>query len=94
MEDYPEQFFLVCSILGLGIVLYPIYANIDFRFDGGAGSRKAKCDDVGIVVMLQEVPVDLQEIVIRTKYIVDEGKPLPLPFEDAFYERLQFCSSL
>jgi hypothetical protein len=68
MENDPMQFLIVRQPELTGIVLYPIYTDIQFSLDGRfRKGGKIKGDDVGIIIVLKVRSVDGEEVIITAK---------------------------
>ncbi len=95
MENNPVQFLMEGRCLGgpgklKAVFFYPIYADVNFCLQQLRGGSKGKGDDVGVVVVVEELAVNAQQVIVRAKDDAD----LPLPFvalagAAGFYKLLQ-----
>lgn len=69
-----------------GVVSYPVDADVNLPYRSGSGVGQIKSDDVGIKVVLQVSLIDLQQIFIRAKDIVERFKPLSFFFKQGDQE--------
>lgn len=81
MEDNPVQFLPKGRCFGgpgklKTVFFYPVYADVDFGFQKLWGGGKGKGDNIGVVVVVEELSVDAQQVIIGAKDDTD----LPLPF--------------
>jgi hypothetical protein len=54
----------------LGIVPYPIYTYIDFSYYWFLLPVQLKSDDISVLIMVQVLPINVQQVIIGAKDIV------------------------
>jgi hypothetical protein len=86
MKDHPVQFLLKGYALLPRIIHYPVDTDIDLPFYRLPGFGQVEGDDVGIIVVLEEVAVHLQQVVICTKDIGKGRKGFTGRLEHLFQE--------
>jgi hypothetical protein len=64
MEDDPQKLVGYPSFQVFGVVPNPFYADVDLCGEGFSWLRKRKTEYIGVKVMLQELPVELQKIFV------------------------------
>lgn len=79
-------------IVSCGIFLHPFYANIYVRKNGFWRPGILKSDYVRISLVFQIPIVQLKQIGVGTKNIVDLLLYNPLPFENLMNKILERCS--
>jgi hypothetical protein len=85
MENNPMKLGSKGVLLFLGIIPNPVEAYVDLG-SYQAGFREVKCDDIGIVVVLQELSVDFQQPLVCAEYIVDRFNSLSFLFKKGMNE--------
>lgn len=88
VENDAVEFRLKGCCLGFGVITHPVEADVDFCRDLGR-LRKIKGDDVGVVVVVQKLPIDLQNAFVGAEDIIHRLKLLSLSLEKFFDECLQ-----
>ena len=83
MEDHPVKFLSKGRVKLMGIIPNPINTNVDLSVYRLSRIRKAESDDIRIIIVLQVLPVNFQEIVIGTKYVVEVAQGFSFFFEDS-----------
>lgn len=78
MEDHPVQLLPEGGILLPGVISHPVDTDVHLSLDGLAGFRQVEGNDVGIIIMLKKVPVDLEEVFICAKYTGKGTEGLPV----------------
>ena len=81
MEDDPVKFNRDGLAERFSIVPDPVDTDINFSLNGLVPSTQRKCDYISQEIMMEELPVDRQELVIGTKDIVELLKGHFLFFE-------------
>lgn len=84
MEHDPVEFRLDRFGDSFRVVFNPVNANIDFCEDWGAWLRQLKAEYVSIEVVFKVFLIDLQNLLVRAKYIIDGFQILSLFFEYSF----------
>jgi hypothetical protein len=74
MKNNPDEFVPELSIKKKRIVLHPFNAYINLPFDQGRIIRQIKCYNIGEFVMFQKALIDVQQVFIRTKNIIQRFK--------------------
>ena len=74
MKDDPVQFAFETLVVVVGIVSHSINADVNFPRDGCSVLRQIKGDDIGIIIVVQVVPVDFQQVIIAAEYKVERIK--------------------
>ena len=70
MDDYPMEFFVKLGTIFNGILADRV--DTDEKIAGKFLSLAiVECDDVGEVVMLEITHVDIEDVIVRTKYYVN-----------------------
>ncbi len=70
MENHPMKLLFKGYPQLAGIIPYPVHADINFTLDGFIWPRVSECDDIGIIIMLQKVLVDLEQFLVGAKHII------------------------
>ena len=83
VEDYPMEFPFNGSVKLLSIVPHPVNTYVDFCVYRFTGVREVESDDICIIIMLQVLPINFQQVVIGTKYVVDLSQLFLFPFKKA-----------
>ena len=83
MKDYPMKLLSKAGVKLKGIVPNSINTYIDLSVYRLTRVGKAKSDYIGIIIVLQVLLINFQEIVIRTKYVVDVLELFSFFFEDS-----------
>ena len=88
VKDDPVKFAFETLVVVIGIVPHPIDTDVNFPRYGCSGLRQIKSDDIGIIIVVQVVSVDLQEVFIAAEYKVERIKRFFLllkePLDKAF----------
>jgi len=88
VENDAVKFRLKGCCLGFGVITHTVEADVDFCRDLGR-LRKIKSDDVGVVVVVQKLPIDFQYAFIRAEDIIQRFNAFPLLLENRFDKSLQ-----
>jgi hypothetical protein len=83
VKDYSQKLLPDRNPQGFGVVTDPVDTDINLAFDA-QGIRliaQLKGDDIGIIVVLQEILVDPKEIFVGAKDILEGSKGPPFLLE-------------
>lgn len=70
MDQHAIEFIIKWDLIYLGILFHPVNAYINVTLQGHFRIREIKCYDVGKIVMIKIITVDLEEKVITTKNVI------------------------
>jgi hypothetical protein len=88
MEYDPVQFSFKRGLKLPGILLYSINTYINFSVYRLTRIRKAKSDNIRIIIVFQILSVYFQEIIIRAKYIANLIQFVAFLFKEGSNKRL------
>jgi len=88
MEDYPVKLARLCLLQLLGIVLHPLYTDKDITLHRFAFRLKFERNNIGIVIMPEIGLVDLQNLLITAKNVIQVLKLFSLAAEQRNYKLL------
>lgn len=83
MKDHAVEFGFEGSAKCLGVVPYTINADIDLS-QGGRAGRQVEGDDIGVIVVLQVLAVDVEESLVAAENIIEGLQFLTFFTEQAF----------
>lgn len=78
--QYPAHFLPGRNAQLPGIIGYALNADKDVAFDFASGLALIERDDVGVVIVLEVVAVNLQQVLVGAENVVQITHGIPLTF--------------
>lgn len=83
MEYYSMQFSQAGGAMGQRILSNPIYTYIYFALNRLSRCIQFKRDDIGIKVVVEVLPVNIEKVFVGAKDIIERLELVPLPLKNA-----------